>query len=85
MQLFYTFKEAHKTKAVKFCQPGMQKGRKQGWHLAIPTSLRPKIIHKIFETNYSFHVKQRATAKVQFLFFGRFLLVLTKFSFWEED
>ena len=31
MQLFYTFKEAHKTKAVKFCQPGMQKvGNKAG-------------------------------------------------------
>ena len=42
-------------------------------------------IHKIFETNSSFHVKQRTTGKVQFLFFSRFLLVLTKFSFWEED
>ena len=42
-------------------------------------------IHKIFETNSSFHVKQRTTGKVQFLFFSSFLLVLTKFSFWEED
>ena len=42
-------------------------------------------IHKIFETNSSFHVKQCTTGKVQFLFFSSFLLVLTKFSFWEED
>ena len=41
-------------------------------------------IHKIFETNSSFHVKQRTTGKVQFLFFSSFLLVSTKFSFWEE-
>ena len=40
------------------------------------------MIHKIFETNFSFHEKQR---KLQFLFFRKFLLVLTKFSFWEED
>ena len=38
------------------------------------------IIHKIFETNSSFHVKQRSMGKVQLLFFKRFLLVLTKFS-----
>ena len=42
-------------------------------------------IHKIFVTNSSFHVKQRTTGKVQFLFFSSFLLVLTKCSFWEED
>ena len=42
-------------------------------------------IHKIFETNSRFHVKQRTTGKVQFVFFSSFLLVLTKFSFWEED
>ena len=42
------------------------------------------IILKIFETNSSFHVKQRTTAKIQFLSFGRFLLVLTKFSFREK-
>ena len=41
-------------------------------------------IHKIFETNSSFHVKQRTTGKLQLLF-SSFLLVLTKFSFWEED
>ena len=29
--------------------------------------------------------KQCSTANVQFLFFSRFLLVLTKFSFWGED
>ena len=42
-------------------------------------------LRKIFETNSSFHVKQRITGKVQFLFFSSFLLVLTKSSFWEED
>ena len=42
-------------------------------------------IHKIFQANSSFHVKQRTTGKVQLLFFRSFLLVLTKFSFWEED
>ena len=38
-------------------------------------------IHKIFETNSSFYVKQCTTGKVQFLFFSSFLLVLTQFSF----
>ena len=42
-------------------------------------------IYKIFEANSSFHVKQRTTGKAQFLFFSSFLLVLTIFSFWEED
>ena len=45
------------------------------------------IIHKIFETNSSFHlkqctsfhVKQRTMGEVRFLFFRRFLLVLAKF------
>ena len=50
------------------------------WNRFEPTS-----IHKIFETKYSFHVKQRTTGKVQFLFFSSFLLVLTKFPFWDED
>ena len=39
----------------------------------------------IFETNSSFHVKERSTGTVQSLFFRRFLLVLAKFSFCEED
>ena len=43
------------------------------------------IIHKLFETNSSFHMKSHTTGKVQFLFFRRFLLILTKFSFPEED
>ena len=43
------------------------------------------IIHKIFETKSSFHVKQRTTEKVQFLFFKGFLLVSTKLSFWQEN
>ena len=43
------------------------------------------IIHKIFETNSSFHVKQYTMRKVLFLFLMSFLLVLTKCSFWQED
>ena len=42
-------------------------------------------IDKILETNSSFYVKQRTTGKVQIRFFSRFLLTLTKFSFWQED
>ena len=42
-------------------------------------------IHRIFEANSSFHVKQHTTGKVQFLFCNSFLLVLAKFSFWKED
>ena len=42
------------------------------------------ISHKIFETNSSFYVKNRTTGKVQFLFFRRLLLVLTKSSFHEK-
>ena len=42
-------------------------------------------IHKILETNSSFCVKQGTTGKVQFLFFSSFLLILTKFSFWEKN
>ena len=45
----------------------------------------PAIIRKIFETNSSFHVKYRTMGKVQFLFFKRFLRVLTRFLFREED
>ena len=41
------------------------------------------ISHKISKTNSSFHVKQRTTGKVLLLFFGAFLLVLAKFSFWQ--
>ena len=40
---------------------------------------------KLFETNSEFHVKKYLTEKVQFRFFRSFLLVLTKFSFLEED
>ena len=43
------------------------------------------IIHKIFEKDSCFHVKYRTTGKVQFLFFKRFLSVMTKFSFPEEE
>ena len=43
------------------------------------------ISHKIFGTNSSFHVKERNAGKVQLLFFGTFLLVLPKFSFWQGE
>ena len=42
------------------------------------------IIDKIFEIKCCFHVK-KGTTKVAFAFFKIFLLVLTKFSFLEED
>ena len=48
-------------------------------------SVMATIIHKIFETNSRFHVKKRDMEKVFFVFFRSFLLVLTKFSFWQED
>ena len=41
----------------------------------------PSLIHKIFGANCSFYVKQSTTARVQFLFFRRFLLALAAFSF----
>ena len=40
------------------------------------------ITHKIFETNFSFHVNEHTTGKALFLFFKSFLLALTKLSFW---
>ena len=40
-------------------------------------NMQPTITHKIFQTNFSFHVK------VSFLFFKSFLRVLTKLSFWQ--
>ena len=52
------------------------------WLLAIGFNIA-SIMDEILETNSSFHVKQRSTERVQFLFLGTFLLVLTKFSFWE--
>ena len=45
---------------------------------------RPTIIHKTFETNFSFHVKQGLWEKFK-SFFKSFLLVLTKLLFWQED
>ena len=47
--------------------------------------LKTITIHKIPERNSSFYVKQRTTGKIQFLFLSSSLLILTKFSFWEED
>ena len=43
------------------------------------------ITHKKSETNSSFHVKKCTTGKVSFFFPKSFLLVLLKFSYWEED
>ena len=43
------------------------------------------IIHRIFETGSSFHVKMRNTGKFSFLFFSNLFLVSTKFLLWEED
>ena len=43
------------------------------------------IIHKIFETNSSFHAKLHSMGKFYFLLFKSILLVLTKFSFWQKD
>ena len=40
---------------------------------------------EIFEKDSSFHMKQGTTGRVQFLFSGSLLLVLTEFTFWEED
>ena len=39
--------------------------------------------YKASKTNSSFHVRERATGKVESLFFGTFLLVLIKFLFWQ--
>ena len=45
--------------------------------------LQPTIMDRLFETNFSFLVKQRTMGKGQFLYFRSFLLILTKFLFWE--
>ena len=46
-------------------------------------NIKPTIIHKIFETNSSFHVKQWTMGKVQFLFFRSFFASTdTVFNFW---
>ena len=44
-----------------------------------------RTIDKIFEKNLRFHVKCCSRGKVQCLVFSNFLLLLTIFSFWEED
>ena len=48
-------------------------------------SFPERMIHKILETNSSFHVKQCTTGKVKFLFFKTFLLILRKLLFSQED
>ena len=47
--------------------------------------IQPAIMDKIFETNSSFHLKQRTTGKAQFLFFRSFLLVSKNILFSEGD
>ena len=64
--------------------PNRNKNR-SGSFLGNTCHLRSTSKDKIFEKNSSFHVKQRTTGKLQFLFSRRLLLVLTKFSFWEEN
>ena len=39
---------------------------------------------KIFETNFKFHLKWKTTVKIKYLFFSDFVLVLTKYLFWEK-
>ena len=56
------------------------------WKPKVPDwSPAATILAKIYEANFNVSVKQRTTGKVQFQFLNSFLLVLTKFSFWEED
>ena len=52
-------------------------------HLNFP--YQPAIIYKRFETNSSFHFKWPTAGKVQFLLCTIFVMVLTTFSFREED
>ena len=53
--------------------------------ILFPKVSKPTIIHKVFEINSSFHVKQDTMGRVQFLFFRRFLLVLVKILIREGD
>ena len=56
-----------------------------------PVQVRSKILFpetifaKIYEINLSVSVKQLSAGKVQLQYLNIFLLVLTKFSFWDED
>ena len=43
--------------------------------------LEPTVIHKIVETNSSFHVKHRTMGKVQFLFFRMLFFFYIKHSY----
>ena len=51
----------------------------------IPKCSKTTIMDKVFEANSSFMSNRALRGKVQFLLFKRFLLVLKKKSFWEED
>ena len=41
-------------------------------------------MEKMFETNFRFHVRKHTVEKVSTAFFRNLMLVLTKFSFWDE-
>ena len=47
--------------------------------------IKHSIFQKIFETNSSFMRNSALRKKFNFCFFKGFLLVLTKFAFWQED
>ena len=51
----------------------------------IANGKKPIIIEKIFQTTSGSHVQLRTRGNALFPFFKRFLLVLTKFSFWKKD
>ena len=53
------------------------------WIISLKSTMKPTIIHKMFDTNSSFELKQRTVEKVEFLFFRIFLL--KKSSFREEN
>ena len=53
--------------------------------LKLTVSNTTTILAKIYERNCSVSVKKYTMGKVQSQFLNSFSLVLTKFSFWEED
>ena len=50
-----------------------------------PEDMVTRAIGKIYEKNLRFRIKYCSRGKVQYLVLSNFLLVLTIFSFWEED
>ena len=70
-----------------FAHPLLLKGFDKSWWIKrrVNDFLKPKICHKISETNSCFRVRYCNTGKVLLLFLGTFLLVLTKLSFWQGE